>query len=292
MEMPQSLVRTRCWRPAMSDDPLLDNTAEVGLFKGARGPAPVVVESVGVRFGGLIALDDVSLRVPTGELTAIIGPNGAGKTTLLNAMSGAFRGQMVGRVMVSGTDVSGWRTWRFAAAGIARSFQHPPLIDSETVLENVMIGLHHSLGYNNLQTVIRPAWCNKRERQMQSLGMAALEFVGLARIANSVVGSVPYGARKLTDLARALVSSPRLIMLDEPTSGLGADAREDMSRILTSVLATKMTTLIVVEHHMDLVRAVANNVVGMQAGRVLITGSPSDVLDSDVFLAAIVGRSG
>jgi ABC-type branched-subunit amino acid transport system ATPase component len=249
------------------------------------------IEGVTVRFGGITALDDVSTVLHAGEFLAVIGPNGAGKTTLLNTICGVNRRAATGRIDFGGTSIFGYRPVQIARAGIGRSFQHPPLIEKETVVENILAGAHLELQYTMASQILRPRHVREVEDEIRSRALEMLELVGLRATADQPVASLPYGAWKLIDLIRAMISGPRLLLLDEPTSGLDSEEQVTIKRLLLELRATGRVTILIVEHHMDLVRAVATAVVGLQAGRVLAYGPPAEVLDSEEFRAAMVGKS-
>jgi ABC-type branched-subunit amino acid transport system ATPase component len=243
-----------------------------------------------VRFGGLAALSGVSLSVGHHDLVAIIGPNGAGKSTTLNAICQLIRSS--GAITFDGRRIDRLPPWKIAAAGIGRSFQDPPLIDAYSVLENVLCGAHLRLGYGMLEQIGWRRSVRRHEAQMTRRAMTLLEFVGLAGDAEKDAGSLSFGARKLVDIVRAMVSGPRLLLLDEPSSGLDEGERRALRNILLALRDEKRVGILCVEHHMDLVRAVASSVIALQAGEVLMTGAPGEVLDSARFRVAVVGGTG
>jgi branched-chain amino acid transport system ATP-binding protein len=251
--------------------------------------AVLAVDDVNVRFGGVHALSKVSFEVAQHDVVAVVGPNGAGKSTLLNAIGNLVRS--TGRVQFFGRDIQGLPAARIAHGGIGRSFQDPQLIDDFTVLENVMGGAHLKLGYGLADQVFRPWVVARAERETARKARVLLEFIGLDGVADHQAGSLSYGARKRTDIARAMLSGPRLLLLDEPSSGLDSGERASLQATLIELREEQLVTAIIVEHHMDLVRSVATQVVGMQAGEVLLTGTPTEVLDSEAFREAVVGGS-
>ncbi len=248
------------------------------------------IRELRVRFGGLAALAGVNLSVGHHDLVAIIGPNGAGKSTTLNAVCQLIRSS--GEITFNGRRIDRLPAWKIAAAGVGRSFQDPPLIDHYTVLENVLCGAHLRLRYGMLAQVVWRRGVRRHEAAIARRAMTLLEFVGLADDAPKEAGSLSFGARKLVDIARAMVSGPRLLLLDEPSSGLDEQERRALRSILLALREEKRVGILCVEHHMDLVRAVATHVVALQAGEVLMTGSPADVLDSARFRVAVVGGTG
>ena len=247
----------------------------------------LTLSGVNVSFAGIHALSGVDLEVRQHDVLAIIGPNGAGKSTLLNAICGIV--DVRGQITFNGRQLAGRRPAEIAAAGLGRSFQDPPLIEHYTVLENVVCGAHLRLGYRMFDQVLRRRKVSASERMMEQKAMALLDFVGLAGRAGVRVGELAYGARKRVDIARAMVSGPRLLLLDEPSSGLDGQERDALTSILLLLREQERVGILVVEHHMDLVRATASRVVALQAGSVLMAGDPDEVLSSEVFRSAVVG---
>lgn len=262
---------------------------EIFVDSGDIAGSVLRLDGVSVRFGGVQALSQVSFEVDQHDVVAIVGPNGAGKSTLLNAVGSLVRA--TGRIRFLDRDILGVSAARIAHGGIGRSFQDPQLVDDYSVLENVMCGAHLTLGYGLADQVFRPWIVARRERATVRKARVLLEFVGLDKVADHEAGSLSYGARKRTDIARAMLSGPRLLLLDEPSSGLDSAERANLQATLLELREQRLVTAVIVEHHMDLVRSVANQVVGMQAGEVLLTGTPTEVLDSDTFREAIVGGS-
>ena len=259
-----------------------------------RPPDPsgplLTLRGVSVSFGGVAALSGVSLEIGPRDLVAIVGPNGAGKSTALNAICQLVRSS--GDITLKGQPVNGRPAWHVAAQGVGRSFQDPPLIDHYTVLENILCGAHLRLGYRMTDQVFRRRHVRRREATMARRAEILLDFVGLAGRRLDEAGSLPYGARKLVDIARAMVAGPQILLLDEPSSGLDHDERGALQGMLCTLRDEQRVAILVVEHHMDLVRAAATQVAAMQAGEVLMTGTPVEVLDSERFRSAVVGHAG
>jgi branched-chain amino acid transport system ATP-binding protein len=245
-----------------------------------------------VAFGGVRALSEVSTAVGARELVAVVGPNGAGKSTLLNAISGLVRRQTTGRLEFRGKAINGVTTARRAVLGIGRSFQNPPLVDSMTVVENVMAGAFGLHDYGVLDQLVRWRKAARSERARQEQARSILDFVGLADIAPDPAGQIAYGQRKLIDIARALMSEPSLLLLDEPTSGLGKSEQAAMGDLLNRLVERGTMSIMLVEHHMELVRDTATRVLGLQAGRVIADGPALEVLESEEFRATLIGSQG
>jgi ABC-type branched-subunit amino acid transport system ATPase component len=247
------------------------------------------VHDVSVEFGGVHALTAVSTVVRPHELVAVIGPNGAGKSTLLNAISGLVRRQSTGEIRFRGVPIHGLSVARRAVRGIGRSFQNPPLVDPLSVVENVMAGSFGVRDYHVLDQLVRPRKVARSERAREEQARGILDFVGLEEIGDLPASEIAYGQRKLVDIARALMSEPRLLLLDEPTSGLGRSEHEAMGHLLTRLMERGEMSVLMVEHHMDLVRSTATRVIGLQAGELVADGPTLSVLDSEEFQATLVG---
>ncbi|ASW55647.1 ABC transporter ATP-binding protein [Plantactinospora sp. KBS50] len=266
------------WLGAIFDRPPLSADHPALSFRDVRA-----------RFGGVQALAGVTFDVRRHDVVAVIGPNGAGKSTLLNAVSGLLHEHVSGQILFDGEPMLGEPATRIAARGVGRSFQDPPLVDSESVLENVLLGAHLRLAYRMGDQIWRRGLVRRREAEARERAVSILEFTGLAHLRHDRVGGLPYGTRKLIDIARALFSGPRVLLLDEPTSGLDPEEQRAVGKLLTELHRATPVTLLLVEHHLDVVRAVANRVVGLQSGAVLVAGSPDEVLDSAAFRDAVIG---
>ena len=245
------------------------------------------VEGVGVSFQGVKALDDISFSVPVGGVTAVIGPNGAGKTTLFNCISGVTR--HLGRVQLNGHDLSQLRADRRAAMGIARTFQTPLLIADVDAVDNVLLGVHASMRGGVFRSMLRSRGVRQDEREQRARAIELLERLGLARPERRRVDGLAHGDRRRVEVARALISRPRLLLLDEPAAGLGADEATDLLRDVQQYGASEGTTCVLVEHDVALVMRVSKQVVVLDAGRLLATGSPDEVSADPRVIGAYLG---
>jgi branched-chain amino acid transport system ATP-binding protein len=246
----------------------------------------LVVEDVSVRFGGLTALDAVSLTAAPGEVVGVIGPNGAGKTTLFNAICG-FVAPDEGAITWEGERLDGTRTSTLADRGIARTLQALELFAGLTALENVMVGAgrHRRAGW--FSALFGLPRSDRDERALRDRSMAALEAVGAADAAGRLPGTLPYPTQKRVALARALVAEPRLLLLDEPAGGLGSDDMEELTARIRG-LGDELA-VVLVEHHMDVVMSVCDRVVVLDFGKCICTGTPAEVQADQAVLDAYLG---
>jgi ABC-type branched-subunit amino acid transport system ATPase component len=246
--------------------------------------------NLAVSFGGLRAVVGIDIHVAEGEIVAIVGPNGAGKTTVLNAISGFV--PMTGDVSVRGRRPRTVHPRALAQLGLGRSFQTPQLIESESAVTNVMCGAHARSGYASWEQVFRLIKVHRRERV---LAEEAREYLRQAHIADRdmdrPVTHLTHGMRKRIDIARALMARPTLLLMDEPTAGMGAEERAIVEEMAKGIRRDLGTAILMVEHHMDVVRAMADRVVAMHTGSVLKAGAPDEVLESDEFVVASLGRA-
>ena len=257
----------------------------------AEVTAPVLTaRDVCVRFGGLLAVEDVTVSVGEREIVSVVGPNGAGKTTLLNAISGLV--PMTGAIEVGGSATRAGDAKLLARLGLARSFQSPQLIEHENAIENVLLGAHLRAGYASWAQVFRRRHVLNRERD---LVREATELLAEAELSGHdvlrPVVHLTHGMRKRIDIARAMMSRPRILLMDEPTAGMGAEERTVVEQMMLRTRDTLGTSILTVEHHMDVVRRVADRVVAMKTGAILRVGTPLEVLVSEEFMVAAVGRA-
>src|SRR5271167_858480 len=247
------------------------------------------VQGVTVRFGGLTALDSVSLAVPPRHVLGVIGPNGAGKTTLLNVLCGFIRPD-AGEVLFEGRRPHNLRPHRLAGLGVARTLQGVGLYGGLTALENVMVGATCRASAGFWSALLTLPRATRDERKLREEALQALDRVGAAQAAEARPGELPYGMRKRVALARALVAKPGLILLDEPASGLDESELAELGSLIRD-LATE-GSLVVVEHHVDLMMSVCDSIVVLDFGRVIATGTPRQVQDNPAVTAAYLGTVG
>jgi branched-chain amino acid transport system ATP-binding protein len=235
------------------------------------------IEEVTVQFGGLLAVDEASISVPAGSVTGLIGPNGAGKTTLFNVITG-LQAPSRGRVVLDGADVTRRRPYRRARLGIARTFQRLEAFGSLSARENVLVALE-----------MRRRWAKTRYDCTKAAD-EILELVGIARLADKRVESLPTGSARLVELARALATDPKVLLLDEPSSGLDEQETDALGVLLHELTAGGLAVLLV-EHDMPLVMEACSHISVLDFGRVIAQGSPSEIQADPSVQRAYLGTS-
>jgi branched-chain amino acid transport system ATP-binding protein len=247
------------------------------------------VRGVSVRFGGLTALDDVSLAVAPGHVLGVIGPNGAGKTTLLNVLCGFIRPDE-GQVLIDGRRYQHLRPHQLAGLGIARTLQGVGLFDGLTAIENVMTGANCRARAGFASALFGLPRSDRDERRLRQEAGEALNRVGAGAAADARPGELPYGMRKRVALARALVARPKLMLLDEPASGLSEGELAELGALVRELAAE--TSLVIVEHHMDLMMSVCDSLVVLDFGKVISRGSPQEIQADPAVATAYLGATG
>lgn len=246
------------------------------------------LESLCKQFGGLPALSDVSFTVPQAQITALIGPNGAGKSTMINCITGVLTATS-GSVRFLDQELVGRPAHEIARRGISRTFQNLKLFPRLSVLDNVLTGLTCEGGGSMVMAMLRLPYLRHRERQLKLRAMEALDHYGLTDKASWPAGILAYGDKKRVELARATVGRPELILLDEPVAGLNAEETFAVGEQLKR-LRRSGQTLLLVEHDMELVMEIADQVVVLDSGRGIATGTPDEVSRNPLVLEAYLGR--
>ena len=247
------------------------------------------VENLSREFGGVLAIENLSFTVAKGDIHSIIGPNGAGKTTLFNLITGVYK-PSGGTVLFDGATVSGLPPYRLAARGMSRTFQNLQIFFNMTAVENVMVGRHLHLNGTLLPALFRFPSLVRKDREAKERAAELMASVGLAKYVDAHASSMPYGALKRLEIARALASEPKLLLLDEPAAGLNATESREIDEVIKKVAASGIT-VILVEHDMKMVMGISDRITALNYGRKLAEGTPAEVAANADVVAAYLGTT-
>jgi branched-chain amino acid transport system ATP-binding protein len=261
-----------------------------GVSQSSAGAALLRVADLSMRFGGIVALDGVSFEVAAGKICGLIGPNGAGKTTLFNCLSRLYTPQR-GEICFDGRSLNGVAKHRIAELGIGRTFQNLALFDTMSVLENVMIGTHAVARGGFIVNGLGLPFATAQEKIIRERATKLLDEFGLLHLAKACVGDLPFAIRKRVELARALALQPKLLLLDEPAAGLNHEEVESLRAEIQAIRDRRGVTVLLVEHHMNLVMRVSDQVVALDFGRVIADGAPAEVQANRDVIRAYLGEA-
>lgn len=247
------------------------------------------VEEVSLRFGGIVALEGVSLDVKMGEIHALVGPNGAGKTSLLNCINGLYRPNG-GRIRFEGRDITGLPPHKVAAMGIGRSFQRLALFRGMTVLENILVGRHLFINAGSIAGALYWGKGIREDIRNQALAEEILEFLEIEHLRHKSVRELSYGLQKRVDFARALALQPKLLLLDEPVAGMNLEEKEDIARFIVDIKEELGLAIILIEHELDMVMDISDRITVLNFGRVIARGKPEEIAKDAAVAEAYLGQ--
>ena len=254
------------------------------------GMRPILTaDRLRMSFGGVVALNEVSIEIRRDELIAIIGPNGAGKTSLMNCLSGFYRPQQ-GHIVFDGEHVVGRSVHQIARSGLARTFQGTHIFPGMTVIENILIGRHMHMRGSILQAFVHFHWARNEETQHREIVEEIIELLEIESIRHQPVGTLGYGLRKRVDLGRALAQEPKILLMDEPMAGMNNEEKEDLARFILDVREARGVPVVLVEHDMGVVMDLADRIYVLDFGKMIATGSPAQIQRDPLVMKAYLGE--
>ena len=262
------------------------------LLERDMDKSPVLeTHHLGIDFGGLTAVNDVSVTIGREEIAGLIGPNGAGKTTVFNLLPNVYTPTR-GDILLDGKSTKGLKTWQVNRMGVARTFQNIRLFKSQTVLDNVLTGLHNEMDYGIPGSILRFPGYWRAEKIARNRAMEYLSIFGMEDLAEATAGSLPYGAQRRLEIARALATNPSILLLDEPAAGMNpAETAELMENIL-KIRETFKIAVLLIEHDMNLVMGVCESIAVLNYGQVIAKGTPDQIRENPAVIEAYLGKKG
>lgn len=251
--------------------------------------AMLEVTSLGISFGGLRAVDELSMKIEEGGLVGLIGPNGAGKTTVFNMLTGVYR-PTDGGIRLDGQNLIGKKPHDICKMGVARTFQNIRLFSNLSVMDNVKTGLHNEITYTLAESLLHIGSYRKKERAMDGRAMELLEVFDLVSVADYKAANLPYGKQRKLEIARALATDPKLLLLDEPAAGMNPNETEELMETIELVRKKFGVTILLIEHDMKLVSGICEYLYVLNFGRLLAEGTPSEVLSNPEVVTAYLGE--
>ncbi len=248
------------------------------------------LKDVTKKFGGLTAVDGVNLKVEENQICALIGPNGAGKTTVFNMITGAYQ-VTSGDVVFNSESICGKKPHQIVEKGIARTFQNIRLFKSATVLENVMTGFHCKTKTGMFNVIFNYRKCMQEEAECREKALEILRFLGLEDVKDLEARNIPYGHQRLLEIGRALATSPKLLLLDEPAAGMNSQEKKELVNTIRKIRDTYHLAVLLVEHDMELVMGISENITVINFGRPIACGTAEEIQNNNDVIEAYLGRS-
>ncbi len=246
------------------------------------------LKNIGISFGGLRAVDSLNMSIEKGQLYGLIGPNGAGKTTVFNMLTGVYK-PTEGKIFLDSQDITGKKTIDINKAGVARTFQNIRLFSQLSVLDNVKVGLHNDYKYSTISAIFRLPKYFKVEKQMNERAMELLKVFDLDSEADTLASNLPYGKQRKLEIARALATSPKLMLLDEPAAGMNPNETAELMETIKYVRDNFDMTILLIEHDMKLVAGICEELTVLNFGQVLAQGDTAQVLNNPDVITAYIG---
>ena len=251
--------------------------------------AMLEVTSLGISFGGLRAVDELSMKIEKGGLVGLIGPNGAGKTTAFNMLTGVYR-PTDGGIRLDGQNLIGKKPHEICKMGVARTFQNIRLFKELSVIDNIKVGLHESMKYNLASSLIRLPNYWKEEKKCTDRALELLDIFHMADLANVQAGSLPYGAQRRLEIMRALATSPKLLLLDEPAAGMNPSETAELTETIRRIRDEFNIAVLLIEHDMSLVMGICEGIAVLNFGRIIAKGTPDEIRSNPQVIEAYLGK--
>ena len=260
------------------------------LLERDMDKSPVLeTHHLGIDFGGLTAVNDVSITIGREEIAGLIGPNGAGKTTVFNLLTNVYTPTR-GDILLDGKSTKGLKTWQVNRMGVARTFQNIRLFKSQTVLDNVLTGLHNEMDYGIPGSILRFPGYWRAEKIARNRAMEYLSIFGMEDLAEATAGSLPYGAQRRLEIMRALATSPKLLLLDEPAAGMNPSETAELTETIRRIRDEFNIAVLLIEHDMSLVMGICEGIAVLNFGRIIAKGTPDEIRNNPQVIEAYLGK--